>query len=98
MKVSLTIIIFLIALVAPMGVRADGADPVFAAAWSQKEGSALGGGLMGPTTTCAGDKRVSCSSFSGRRQQGPRARLDHVMGNRHRLESAPLLPSVAQSQ
>ena len=53
---------------------------------------------MGPTTTCAGDKRVSCSSFSGRRQQGRRARLDHVMGNRHRLESAPLLPSVAQSQ
>src|SRR4030095_6533232 len=46
MKVLLTIIISLIALAAPMDVRADGADPVCAAAWSQKEGNSLGGGLF----------------------------------------------------
>ena len=46
MKVSLTIIILLIALAAPMATHADGADPVFAAAWSEKEGSSLGGGLF----------------------------------------------------
>lgn len=46
MKISLAIIVTLIALWAPIAVHADGADPVFAAVWSQKEGNSLGGGLF----------------------------------------------------
>ena len=46
MKLSIAIIILIAGMGTPIAVRAAGAEPIFAAVWSEKEGNTLGGGLF----------------------------------------------------